>query len=187
VKYEFRLLCLCALQDKFLQALMTGNLLPPPHVLPFAAAAALSAAANGSIHYPAGMPYPMFAAAAAAAAAGGMGPPGQHHLPPPPSNMVQSPSQHQHRPPAVVIPQGIPTSAASGGLGAFQHGRPLLVDGAVSPAAMGLVNGGTGAMGGQMVSPYSTPGSAAMAPDCYGSPEGQCIVHYGTSKCDSNH
>lgn len=158
---------------------MTGNLLPPPHVLPFAAAAALSAAANGSMHYPGGMPYPVFAAAAAAAAAGGMGPPPpQHHLPPPSSTMVHSPSQHHHRPPPVVLPQGLPTSSTtSAGLGGYQHCRPSLVDGAVSPAAMGLVNGGAGSVGGQMASPYSTPGSASIAPDCYVSPDGLLFLY----------
>jgi hypothetical protein len=121
---------------------MAGNLLPPPHVLPFAALSAALAA--GTMPYPPGMSYPMFAAA------GNMPPPG----------MIQPQSQQQH----LRQPVMNPTSLTSSGL----HGRPQVAD-INTAAATGLMNGGVGPAGSPS---YGTPGSAGTGSDCCMSPEG---------------
>jgi len=60
------------LQEKFLQALMSGNFqLPPPHVLPFAAALSAAGGIGGYAGGLGSLPYPVF-------------PAGLPHPPPPP-------------------------------------------------------------------------------------------------------
>jgi len=106
------------LQEKFLQALMSGGLqLPPPHVLPFAAA--LSAAGGIGAGYPAAaaalgsLPYPVF-------------PGGLPHPPPPPPPGLGPPPPGLgplHGPPSssrAVVPPLAPLSSSSAYHGGFQ-------------------------------------------------------------------
>jgi len=101
--YLHWLLLLLSVQEKFLQALMSGNLqLPPPHVLPFAAALS---AAGGIGGYPGGLgtlPYPVFPHPPP--------PPPPHGLGPPPPSLgpLQAPSAPSSR--AVPLP---PLSSAT--------------------------------------------------------------------------